>query len=287
MTSSVPDHPLDRIWVEETFSSSARWPDNWRAHCDFLKTAIAAELGPALFRAARDGSLLVRIPAGEFVMGDGQEENCPRHRVWLDEYWISLYCVTNLQYGWFVQETGHRPPGHSDWTNPSLQDHPVVCVSWDDALAYAEWAGCMLPTEAQWEKAARGPKGTAYPWGNEWDASRCRHNGNRGTETTAPVHAYPGGVSGYGCWNMIGNVWEWCRDWYGENYYRSCPFRNPDGTEQGSLRAYRSGSWKGSSAPVFRAACRYGHDPLVQDPRLGFRLTSRQKDDGRRQKDQG
>jgi len=151
----------------------------------------------------QDGSILVYVPEGELEMGDAQDDDCPRHRIALPAYWIGVYCVTNAQYLRFVEATGHRVPdratgGKPVWTGRSFPreqaEHPVVCVSWDDAQAYAHWAGCELPTEAQWERAARGPQGLLYPWGNTWDESRCRHDGNRGWEPSCAVHGYPGAV---------------------------------------------------------------------------------------------
>ena len=128
---------------------------------------------------ARDGSLMVYVPAGEFAMGDGQYNHCPQRAVHLSAYWIGVHAVTNAQYLRFVEATGHRAPNRADYGSPLWKGrsfppeqagHPVVCVSWDDARAYAEWAGCGLPTEAQWEKAARGPRGLIYPWGDGWDS---------------------------------------------------------------------------------------------------------------------
>jgi len=125
---------------------------------------------------SKDSSILIEIPAGKFEMGDGKGSDCPKHTVYLDRYYIGVYAVTNRQYKQFVDETGHRPPDGTDYGTPiwkgksypeSYTDHPVVCVSWEDAAAYCRWAGGTLPTEAQWEKTAHGPKGFTYPWGND------------------------------------------------------------------------------------------------------------------------
>ena len=188
--------------------------------------------------------------------------------------------MTNRQYGKFVDETGHRAPDHADYGSaiwkgrsfpPEVADHPVVCVSWDDAKAYAEWAGCELPTEAQWEKAARGPEGTIYPWGNEWDETKCRNGKNKGSGTTCRVYDYPEGVSGYGTYNQSGNVWEWCEDWYDDEYYSKSPRENPRGPEGGSYRVLRGGCWNFVAASFARGAYRW----LVPGYRcvlMGFRL---------------
>jgi formylglycine-generating enzyme required for sulfatase activity len=230
---------------------------------------------------AKDGTILVRIPAGEFEMGDGQDNDCPKHRVHLSEYWIGVYCVTNRQYGKFVKETKHRAPDTADYGTPIWKngrcpeeklDHPVVCVSWDDCVAYAKWAGLTLPTEAQWEKAARGPKGLIYPWGNEWDQNKCRNSNNRGNETTAAVWSYQEGVSGYGTLQQAGNVWEWCADWYDADYYKSSASKDPAGPQGGSNRVVRGGCWYFDDASHFRGAIRYGDDPGSRNDYLGFRL---------------
>ena len=148
----------------------------------------------------------------------------------------------------------------------------MVCVSWGDAIAYAKWAGCALPTEAQWEKAARGPAGLIYPWGNDWDEGQCRNDANKGNETTSPVFGYPGGVSGYGTYNQSGNVWEWCADWYDGGYYGQSPGRDPRGPEGGADRVNRGGGWWNGFPGLFRGAHRDWHDPGYRYVNLGFRL---------------
>ncbi|MCO6454046.1 MAG: SUMF1/EgtB/PvdO family nonheme iron enzyme [Pirellulaceae bacterium] len=227
----------------------------------------------------RDGSLLVYVPPGEFEMGDGEGNDCPKHRVWLDGYYIGAFAVTNGQYQRFVEATGHRAPDKADygsaiWSGKRFPaekaDHPVVCVSWEDASAYAQWSGLRLPSEAEWEKAARGPGNWKYPWGDAWDAQRCRNLENRGSETTCPVYGYAAGVSGYGCYNTSGNVWEWCADWYESGYYGQSPSRNPRGPEGGSNRVYRGGGWR-YGASLCRAAFRYGREPGYRGGDLGFR----------------
>ena len=225
----------------------------------------------------KDGSVLVHVPEGEFEMGDGQDSDCPKHTVHLSAYWIGVYGVTNAQYLKFVQATGHRPPDNNKHREARYADHPVTDVSWDDAVAYAKWAGCQLPTEAQWEKAARGPSGLIYPWGKDWEPAKCRNDTNKGNETTAPVYAYPAGVSGYGTYNQSGNVWEWCADWYDGGYYAKSPKRDPAGPAGGSGRVLRGGSW-GNGNPVdfrgayFRGAIRRGDVPDYRSDSQGFRL---------------
>ena len=229
---------------------------------------------------ARDGSEMLLVPAGEFEMGDGETyplkmnlDDQPRHRVYLDAYYIGKYAVTNAQYARFVGETGHRPPGNRFWKKPEKANHPVVSISWDDAMAYAKWAGCDLPTEAQWEKAARGPDGFVYPWGNEWDGTKCRNSVETKAEGTVPVDDHPQGVSGYGTFQQAGNVWEWCSDWYGDDYYTSPEAsRNPSGPAKGYYRVSRGGCWWNDSPSYFRGAYRDAFGPFRTFEHLGFRL---------------
>ncbi|NUQ63359.1 MAG: formylglycine-generating enzyme family protein [Pirellulales bacterium] len=237
-------------------------------------TQLAAATGDAAHDTVLkfwEGSELVYVPPGEFEMGDGEDADCPKHRVWLDGYYIAIYPVTNAQYGRFVEATGYPGPANPRWQESPWADHPVTDVSWDDAQAYAEWAGLSLPTEAQWEKAARGPENRKYPWGDAWDPERCRHAGNRGTETTCAVHEYPQGASGYGCFHMSGNAGEWCEDWYDEAYYRTGPVRNPGGSEEGSQRVLRGGSCYYVTTRC-RPASRYARSPDYRGEDLGFRL---------------
>ena len=214
-------------------------------------------------------------------MGDGKDTDCPKHKVELSEYWMGVYCVTNRQYGRFVNETKHRAPEGADYGSPIWKngrcledklDHPVVCVSWDDAAAYGKWAGLSLPTEAQWEKAARGPGGLIYPWGNEWDANKCRNSTNKGSGQTAAAWEYSNGTSGYGTMQQAGNVWEWCSDWYEDSYYGKSSAKDPTGSNNGSIRGYRGGSRGRDDASDFRGANRSWNDPAYRGVNQGFRL---------------
>jgi len=228
-----------------------------------LASWLDAGSPPPLAVNVRDGSVMVYVPGGEFEMGDGREGDCPAHRVHLDAYYIGVYAVTNAQYAGFRA-------GHAYSSGKSA--HPVVEVSFEDAKAYAAWAGLSLATEAQWERAARGPGGLIYPWGEQWDESRCRNSRNRGSEETCSVHGYPVGVSGFGTYNQSGNVWEWCSDWYESDYYGSSPRENPTGPESGSRRVDRGGCWRGDVPGNFRGADRDGFAPGYRDGYLGFRL---------------
>lgn len=241
---------------------------------------------------AKDGSVLLHVPAGEFEMGDGHDADCPKHTVHLDEYWIGVYCVTNRQYAQFVKETGHRAPDLSDFSSappvwrrgecpPDRLDHPVVCVSWDDAQAYTKWADSILPAEAQWEKAARGRLGLIYPWGLGWDEDLCRNDRNKGERRaseawgysqTSEVWGYGRGASGHGTYQQSGNAWEWCADWHEGEYYGKSTHSNPTGPDGGSYRVIRGGCWRLAGPSDFRGARRGRLLPSYCDGDRSFRI---------------
>ncbi|MFH1725814.1 MAG: formylglycine-generating enzyme family protein [Elusimicrobiota bacterium] len=188
--------------------------------------------------SAADGMEMVRVPAGEFVMGSdaGNYNEKPAHKVFLDDYLIDIHEVTNFQFEQFVQATGYFPQG--PWRRgyaPGEETHPVRFVTWHDARAYAKWAGKRLPTEAEWEKAARGAKGLVYPWGNDWKPPL---RGGDAADEPGPVGSSPGRASPYGVLDMGGSVWEWVQDWYDRYYYRSFKggetANNPAGPEDGA-----------------------------------------------------
>ena len=231
------------------------------------------------------------IPAGEFKMGttpeqeqwlkdrgwwyDWMKNERPDHTVYLDAYYIDKYEVTNAQYGEFMKATERSAPEF--WNNSRFNqpDQPVVGVTWHDAEAYCKWAGKRLPTEAEWEKAARGTDGRQFPWGNE--APTCEYavmddGGNGcGKDKPWPVGSKPKGVSPYGVHDMVGNVWEWVNDWYDEEYYSQSPDRNPTGPSSGRVKVLRGGSWGDSNPNGLRAASRYGFRPGYGFVNDGFR----------------
>lgn len=189
---------------------------------------------------------MVLIPAGTFLMGGDVGVDCsPVHEVSVDAFYIDKYQVTNARYLAFCQATGHRLPEfwgmdvyHSTLDYP---EHPVVGVSWRDAAAYAAWCGKRLPTEAEWEYAARGGLvGKPYPHGDDIDATLANYR-RSGLAGTVPVGGYD--PNGYGLYDMIGNVVEWVADYYSPDYYGVSPLRNPQGPAQGKFRVIRGGGW--------------------------------------------
>jgi formylglycine-generating enzyme len=182
---------------------------------------------------APDLKHMVRIPAGEFTMGrdGGDRDEAPQHRVWLDEFYMDRLEVTNGEFRRFCDSTGYLYPNNPGFDAGYFVDKPsfpVVNITWEQARNYCAWAGERLPTEAEWEKAARGTDGRLYPWGNAWGDSVANIHGEP-FERTAPVGSLPRGASPYGVLDMAGNVWEWCADWYELEYYSKAPNRNPLG----------------------------------------------------------
>ena len=215
----------------------------------------------------KDGAAMVAVPAGEFM-----ESSKPQRRVTLDGYWIDKNLVTVAQYKKFCGDTGRKMPSIPPWG--WKDDHPMVNVTWNDAKAYADWAGASLPTEAQWEKAARGTDGRKYPWGNDWDTSKLWSSVDGEKHGTAPVGSFPKGASPYGALDMTGNVWEWCADWYGDDYYENAPARNPVGPATGDCRVLRGGCWYYVVEYGFRCAYRLDYEPPNRLT-LGFRCALR------------
>jgi len=197
-----------------------------------------------------DQAEMVLVPAGEFTMGsdDGGANEKPAHQVYLDAFWIDVYEVTNALYKKCVDVGKCQPPGSlssarqdSYFGNSQFDNYPVTYIGWDDAKGYCEWAGKRLPTEAEWEKAARGTDARVYPWGDQWDGNKA--NVEQRVGDTTSVGSYPAGASPYGALDMTGNVWEWVADWYDSSYYAVSPSRNPPGPAAGQYRTLRGGGW--------------------------------------------
>ncbi|MFH2069617.1 MAG: formylglycine-generating enzyme family protein [Elusimicrobiota bacterium] len=188
---------------------------------------------------------MVLIPAGEFTMGSesGESDEKPPHKVYLDAYYIDKYEVTFEQYDKFCEATGRKKPSHSGW---GRGNRPVIDVNWNDAMAYAKWAEKRLPTEAEWEKAARAGSNTKYCFGDGESelGNYAWYDKNSGGKTHPVGSKKP---NQYGIYDMHGNVWEWCADWYDKNYYSvvagTVPAKNPKGPDSGEYRVLRGGSW--------------------------------------------
>ena len=251
-----------------------------------------------------DGSEMVLIPSSVYLMGstsaqtaalvnkdarlstDFFETEHPQHAVSLSAFYIDRYLVTNAQYAAFIAATGYPTPKY--WRDTPQMGaetpfpaganhgrHPVVGVSYADAVAYCEWAGKRLPTEAEWEKAARGGRvNQNYPWGNESSRDHANTVGIWGKDTwhwTSPVGSFP--PNGYGLSDMAGNVFEWCVDWYAPNYYQHTHRENPQGPELGQTRVLRGGSWSNDVFGIYQMRCAYRFHarPQTRNLTIGFR----------------
>jgi len=249
---------------------------------------------------------LARISAGDFLMGaaDAEEDERPVHHVYVTEFFIGRFPVTNEEYARFVRATGHPQPlvrglplittGREalfrDSAAPYVWEgnqppagrggHPVVLVRYDDALAYCHWLSeaisrpVRLPTEAEWDKAARaGAEGLRYPWGNDFDSSRGNFLSDpsaRNQRGTRPTGTYE--PNAYGLYDVGGNVWEWVADWYGHDYYLLGEMRDPRGPDTGNMRIVRGGSWLNDDSGMLRCACRHKVPPDTYAYSVGFRI---------------
>lgn len=236
-----------------------------------------------------DRAEMILIPAGKFIMGADEsdkkadESEKPRHEVYLDTFYIYKFEVTNRQFRKFVEDTGYNADGNWEkWVTPGTWDYPVVMVSWNDANAYGKWAGVKLPTETQWEKSARGTDGRIYPWGNKWNPELCNNKNTsddilRGKTRMlynktgiTPGGMFPAGKSPYGVMDMVGNVQEWCRDWFDEEYYKKSPKKNPEGPSRGTDKVLRGGSFY-QEIETCRTTHREDNFPKGNDTDYGFR----------------
>jgi formylglycine-generating enzyme required for sulfatase activity len=227
----------------------------------------------------RDGAPMVLIPAGEFTMGSdkGDEDEFPVHRVHVNAFYIDKFEVTNRRFAKFVDAIQSEPPwGFADKDTPVTHaDRPVRWVSWMDAMGYCLWAGKRLPTEAEWEKVARGTDGRIYPWGNDPPTPVHAVYGlnEGGAETISVVGDHDKGQSPYGAHDLAGNLYEWVMDWYAEDYYMnfaSTPAVNPRGPSEGTAKVQRGGSYINGPYRL-RSSFRTKGDPAEQDPNVGFR----------------
>ena len=225
-----------------------------------------------------DGMVMGYVPEGAFLMGftGGYSDEQPQHTVTLDAYWIDKIEVTNGLYDLCVQAGACNSPRRYTsnaidiyYGNPMYADYPVIYVSWIDAQAYCSWADRRLPTEAEWEKAARGTDGRIYPWGNTPPEKSLANFANN-IEDITKTGSYPGGASPYGMLDMAGNVWEWTADWYSKNYYSQSPDHNPPGPDDGTNRVLRGGSWN-YIAPGNRSSYRFSKEPTFSSYETGIR----------------
>jgi hypothetical protein len=226
---------------------------------------------PGEYVCRRDGSAFVWVPPGNYVMGsdapDAWQNEQPAHAVTLTRgFFLARFQVTWRQFARFSQKTGHPLP------EPRFtieDDHPVHNVSWQDAQAYCAWAGLRLPTEAEWEWAARGADGRRYPWGDEEPTPSHAQWIGTPSQSTAPVGSFPLGASPFGCHDMSGNLWEWVQDAYGE--FPAAVVVDPVGPARGKHRVCRGGAWS-STAPYCRATSRCGISPKIRYLNIGFRV---------------
>jgi formylglycine-generating enzyme required for sulfatase activity len=251
------------------------------------------------FRAS-DGVEMMLVPAGEFLMGSTDtdpkagDDEMPQHIVYLDAFWIDRTEVTNTRYVQFLNTLGEHAGacGGHDCVETQFEDkyshillqggryavengfeeHPATQVSWYGAQAYCTWAGARLPTEAEWEKAARGVDGRLYPWGNQApDCDKAQYGDCGGA--TVPVGSRLAGASPYRVLDMAGNVWEWVADWYDPAYYDASPARNPQGPDAGERKVFRGGSW-GYLPTFIRAGDRARNRPTYAGFNVGFRCAA-------------
>ncbi|MBN1954035.1 MAG: SUMF1/EgtB/PvdO family nonheme iron enzyme [Anaerolineae bacterium] len=257
---------------------------------------------------AIDQMTMVAVAGGTFAMGSessapgAQGNEFPQHLVTVDSFWIDQTEVSNSQFAAFLNEMGNQSEGGTDWLDldevnnrivlseegtfqpqSGYEEHPVVAVSWYGAAAYCAWAGARLPTEAEWEYAARGPESQFYPWGNEFEGTRlnyCDVNCSEGWADpaaddgyagTAPVGGYPEGASWCGALDLAGNVWEWTADWYGD--YSPDEQTNPTGPPDGQTKVVRGGSWD-FGVDNARGAARAAARPRSSAANTGFRCAT-------------
>ncbi len=254
----------------------------------------------------KDGGEMVYVPAGYFMLGsnEGESDEMPMRKIFIDSFYLDKFEVTNREFKNFVKATHYSTTAEkrgwswvwvgeawekvlgADWRQPLgpgsdasfTPNHPVIHMSWWDARSYCEWAGERLPTEMEWEKAARGNSARRYPWGNETPQSHAvyRANFNQGGKVkdgfglTAPVGSFPLGKSPYGAMDMAGNAWEWVADWYDSHFYEWAWYKNPEGPRRGMLKVLRGGSWfEGEDS--LRASGRYKAFQIDLLQSFGFR----------------
>ncbi len=275
--------------------------------CGLLLTPARAQEGRTMV-SGFDGATLVHVPAGWFVMGSkrGDKDERPPRRVFVSAFWIDQTEATAERFARFAAQTGYRTTAEkrkwswtwdaslrkgkggwrktrgANWRRPegpgsdwrSLPTQPVSHVSWSDAEDYCRWAGRRLPTEAEWERAARGGDGRRYPWGKQNDVLRANLKGSKdGFPAVAPVGSFPRGASPFGALDMAGNLWEWVADSYRAGAYRNMAERDPHGPAKGKTRVVRGASW-GSPIAWATTHNRYHRLPGYRNNKIGFRCAA-------------
>ncbi len=255
-----------------------------------LALSITTEAKPMVVAAAQDFSMyktligdegreMVQISEGPFVMGsrdnDSDPDEKPEHQAYLKTYFIDKHEVTQDSYDRFLKMTKRVKRKievfEGDPAKLLKPESPAIAVTWDDAEAYCKWAGKRLPTEAEWEKAARGEGKRRYPWGDEFVVGYANIDGSEdGFQYLASPGSFESGRSPFGIYDMTGNVGEWVADFYDENFYRSSPYRDPKGPDQGEQRVIRGGSWRETKRNV-RSSKRFQAKPWRHDITVGFR----------------
>jgi formylglycine-generating enzyme len=244
---------------------------------------------PWYYRNPADSTEMVLIPGGWFQMGSGDEDphayssEKPPHLHYVSPFYLGITCVTRAQFETFVKETGYKGgeyPGTGNdyyeqwgtWKNDPPA-HPVRSVNWHDARAYCAWADLRLPTEAEWELAARGYRSLRYPWGHDWEDGKrvCWYNQKGPTGATTPVFGHPEGVSPFGTFQQSGNLWEWCEDAYESDVYKRYAKEDFAIPTEGNSRVLRGGSWLYEDPRLFRGAYRNNYSPKNRNNRYGFR----------------
>ena len=285
-------------YVDDDIQSGTIYYYQLQADKDSIMTPRSESVTVSVpYRIGPDGAEMVLIPAGEFQMGDlfgeGDNDELPVHTVYLDDFYIDKYEVTNLQYAAFLNSYGRHvddsgnllldiddtdclieQSGGSYVARSGYEDHPVIELGWYGARVYAEFYGKRLPTEAEWEKAARGGlTGKKYPWGDSISHDDANYSGTGGKDRwpgTSPVGSF--GANSYGLYDMAGNAWEWCSDWYASGYYPNSPRTNPTGPSSGYYRVLRGGSWYDDNESNLRCASRYALGPTRVNRHVGFRF---------------
>jgi serine/threonine-protein kinase len=243
-------------------------------------TATGSDTSPDVFDSR--GVPMRFVPAGNFIMGNNESqypEEKPVHTVYLDDFYIDKFEVTNAVYRACVEEGVCQAPDEissttrdSYYDNSQFDAYPVVFVDWDDADSFCRWRGMQLPSEAQWEKAARGTDGRTYPWGDEIDQTYANYNCYVGD--TTQVGSYESGKSIYNVYDMSGNAWEWVADWFSNSYYLETPLTNPPGPPAGQHRVLRGGSWHDPAETVSTSSRGWNQLEYFENTDFGFRCAT-------------